>query len=197
MPAAAYQLPLIATPPRANPSPDYPALVDVLLNLRQPPDQAGETTLTRDEAAKIRACGVEACAGRWYCPRLPHSVVGPLRALRHLSADIDLSMRPVPWREKRAAIRHVTPIDSPSKFDRRLIRRLQNAPGQCLPRSALKRTHWRRGAQFVQRTIDHLRALDRISEHQGLLYPFSKAELEERLEAQKRPRRLVPISTIY
>jgi hypothetical protein len=51
--------------------PDYFILVDVLVNLRQPLDQAGETILTPDEAAQIRACGVEARAGQWRCPRLP------------------------------------------------------------------------------------------------------------------------------
>lgn len=41
------------------------ALVDVLLNLIQPLDLAGETVLTAAEAAQLRSCGVEARAGKW------------------------------------------------------------------------------------------------------------------------------------
>jgi hypothetical protein len=69
--------PYMLNPPAVISGPDYPALVDILLNLCQPLDSAGETILTSDEAAKIRACGVEARAGKWYCPLLPRSVVGP------------------------------------------------------------------------------------------------------------------------
>jgi hypothetical protein len=171
------------------------ALVDVLLNLRQPLDWAGETVLTSEEAAKIGACGVEARAGKWYCPTLPHSIVGTLWALRHLSDEIDPATRPVPWREKRAAIHRVS-IDPLSKFDRRVIRRLQKARGQRLDRRALKRTYWRRGAWFVDRTIDLL-TTDYITEYGGFLYPYSRAALHALLEARTRPCRPVPVSTIY
>jgi hypothetical protein len=176
--------------------PNYSALVDVLLNLRQPLDCAGETILTSDEAAKIRACGIEARAGKWYCPPLPANVVGTVWRLSHLSEEIDPATRPVPWREKRAAIRRVA-IDPLTMFDRRLIRRLQNAPGQRLDRRALKRTYWRRAAWFVDRTIDRLLTTDYITEYGGFLYPYSRAAFHALLEAQSRPRRPVPVSTIY
>jgi hypothetical protein len=107
--------------------PDYFILVDVLVNLRQPLDQAGETILTPDEAAQIRACGVEARAGQWRCPRLPKSVVGTLWALSHLAEDDEPATRPVPWREKRAAIRHVS-IDPLGKADRQFLGRLRLRP---------------------------------------------------------------------
>jgi hypothetical protein len=73
--------------PNARTFPDYPALVDVLLNLSQSPDWAGVTFLTPDEAAQIRACGVDASAGWWRCPRLPKSVVGTFWKLSHLSEE--------------------------------------------------------------------------------------------------------------
>jgi hypothetical protein len=173
------------------------ALVDVLLNLRQPLDRAGETILTYDEAAEIRACGIEARAGQWCCPPLPASVVGTIWMLSHLSDDIDPTTRPVPWREKRAGVRHVPPLDPLSRFDRRLIERLQNAPGQRLDRRALKRTYWRRGAWFVDRTIDRLLTTDYITEYGGSLYPYSRAAFRAVLEARMRPPRPVPVSTIY
>jgi hypothetical protein len=180
----------------ATRGPNYPALVDVLLNLRQPIDQAGETILTSEEAARIRACGIEARAGKWYCPPLPASVVGTVWGLSYLSEEIDAATRPVTWCEKRAAIRRVS-IDPLTKFDRRVIRRLQSAPGQRLDRRALKRTYWRRGARFVDRTIDRLLTTDHITEHGGFLYPYSRAVFRALLEAQKRPRRPVPISIFY
>jgi hypothetical protein len=184
----------VEIPQHPTSGPDHPALVDVLLNLGQPLDRAGETVLTSEEAAKIRACGIEARAGEWYCPALPHSVVGTLWALRYLSAEIDPAMRPVPWREKRAAICHVS-VDPLSRFDRRVIRRLPKARGQRLDRRALKRTYWRRGAWFVDRTIDRLIAGDHITDQDGFLYPYSRAAFHALLEAQKRPRRPVPVST--
>jgi hypothetical protein len=104
-------------------------------------------------------------------------------------------MRPVPWRKRRAAIRHIAPVEVLVGFDQRLIARLQNAPGHCLPRSALKRTYWRPGASHVDYTIDRLIAADFITSHAGLLYPFSRAAFTAWPEAQKRPRRPVPVST--
>jgi hypothetical protein len=187
----------MSIPPHASSAPDYPALIDALLNLCTPLDCAGETILTPDEAAQIRACGIEARAGKWYCPALPASIVGTVWMLSHLSDDIDPATRPIPWREKRAAIRHVSPIVRLSKFERRLIERLENAPGQCLDRRALKRTYWRRGAWFVHRTIELLLIADHITEYGGFLHPYSRAEFKALLEAQSRPRRPVPVSTIY
>jgi hypothetical protein len=181
---------------RRSAGPDYLTLKDVLLNLCQPLDLAAETILKSDEAAKIRACGIEARKGEWYCPALPRAAVGSFWRLSHLCNDIDPYERPVPWREKRAAIRSVA-IDPLGKFDHRLIRLLQDAPGQCLSRGALKRTLWRSGARFVDYTIDRLLAEDHITEHEGWLYPFGKSEFNARIEAQKRPRLLVPVSTGY
>lgn len=183
------------TPPnlrRFGPFPDYLGLIDVLLNLRQPLDLTGETILTSDDAAQIRACGVEARAGKWYCPPLPASVVGTVWRLSYLSDEIDPATRPVPWREKRAAICHVS-VDPLSKFERLLIRRLQNAPD----RRALRRKYRSYGVRLVDFTIDRLIAGDYITEHGGMLYPLSKAALSARFEAESHPRRPVPVSVIY
>ena len=188
---------IVLIPQRRSAGPDYRTLIDVLLNLRQPLDLAAETILTSDEAARIRACGVEARKGKWYCPALPRSFVGSYWRLYFLCDDIEPEMRPFPWREKRAAIRSVAPADPLGKFDRRLIRLLRKAPGQRRDRHALKRTLWRSGARFVDYTIDRLLARGHITEHAGSIYPFSKAEFNARMEAQKRPRRLVPVSTTY
>jgi hypothetical protein len=178
---------------RQTEHPDYLRLIDVLWNLSQPLDMAGETILTSDEAAKIRACGIEARKGRWYCPALPRSVVGSIWKLCHLADDIDPYDRPVPWREKRAAIRSIAPIDPLGKLDRRVLRLLHSAPGKRLSRGSIKRTLWRSGPRSVDFTIERLLASDHITEYVGMLYTLSKARLRAQTEAQSRPRRLVPI----
>lgn len=159
-------------PPRASSGPNYPALVDVLLNLTQPIDLAGETILTPDEAAQIRACGVDARAGWWRCPRLPMSVAGTLWRLRHLCDDTNPEARPAP------ATRNDSWIAALPKYDRRLVRRLQKAPGQHLDRRALKRALGL-PAWFVDYTIGRMIVEDCITEHCGEFYPLSKAALED------------------
>jgi hypothetical protein len=52
-------------------TPDYAILVKLLLVLRRLPDATGETTLTPEEAAKVRSLGFAAESGRWKCPPLP------------------------------------------------------------------------------------------------------------------------------
>jgi len=54
-----------------KPTPDYATLVKLLPILRRLPDAIGETTLTPEEAAKIRSFGFAANSGRWKCPPLP------------------------------------------------------------------------------------------------------------------------------
>ena len=143
------------------PGPDFSTLVDVLLDLRQIPDAAGETVLDSVEAARIRVCGFVARKGLWRCPLIPPEFLLP--GLWHLAADIDPATRPVVWHPKRAQLRKLLPIDPLDKFARFLIRRLEKAPGQRLDRRELKRTFWRRGARFVDFTIDRLLAEDHIT----------------------------------
>src|SRR2546428_8251400 len=80
---------LLLSPRKAGRGPDYPALIPILQNLRQPLDlESGETILTSSEAAKIRACGIEARAGLWRCPLLPDDLVWFLPVLWMLSDRI-------------------------------------------------------------------------------------------------------------
>jgi hypothetical protein len=184
-------------PPRASSGPDYARLIEILMSLRQSLDlESGETILTTDEATRIRDCGLAARAGRWRGPLLPDDLVWFLPVLHALSDAIGPELgRGSRWHPRRAAVLPIIPsLDPLSKFDRRLIRQLQNAPGQSLPRSALKRTYWRRRAWLVDHTIDRLLAADHFTEHDGLFYPFSRAGFKAWREAQARPRRLVPVS---
>jgi hypothetical protein len=197
------------TLPRASSGPDFARLIEVLMSLRQYLDpESGETVLTTEEAAGIRACGFVARAGRWRCPLLPDDLVWHLPVLSALSDAIGPELRGSRWHPKRAAIRPMIPPTDPlSKFERRLIRRLQDAPGQRLDRGALKRTYWRRGAAFVDFTIDSLIAGDYITEH-GHFLPAQPGRTEgaagsadaracTKLLVDARPLRPVPVSTIY
>jgi len=178
------------------------ALIEVFRDYGPIPDHRGEIrSLSRDAAALIRSCGYAARAGQtWRCPLLPDEHVRGYPFFEHLS-DGDWIARqwgfgPFDWHPERAAPLPVPrQMDQLGKFDRRIIQRLQNAPGQRLDRRALKRTYWRRGAWFVDRTIDRLLTTDHITEHGGSLYPYSRAAFHARLEAQSRPRRPVPVST--
>ena len=180
------------------------ALIEIFRDYGLIPDDRGEIqSLSPSAAELIRSCGYSARAGQtWRCPLLPDEHVRGYPMFAHLS-DGDWIARqwghgPFDWHPKRAALRPIPrQLDPLSSFDRRVIRRLQNAPGQRLDRRALKRTYWRRGAWFVDRTIDRLIAEDRITEHSGSLYPYSRAAFQALLEAQSRPRRPVPVSTIY
>ena len=182
------------------------ALIEVFRDCGQipVPDDRGEIpSLSRDAAALIRSCGYSARAGQtWRCPLLPDQHVRGYPMFEHLS-DGDWIARqwghgPFDWHPKRAALRPMPrPVDTLGSFDRRVIRRLRKAPGQRLDPRALKRTYWRRGPWFVHRTIELLLIADHITEYGGFLYPYSRAEFKALLEAQKRPRRPVPVSTIY
>jgi len=88
-------------------------------------------------------------------------------------------------------------LDPLSRFDRRLIERLQNAPGQHLDRRTLRRAYRDYGVRLVDFTIDRLVAGDHITEHGGMLYALGKAALAARFEAERRPRRPVLVSVIY
>jgi hypothetical protein len=139
----------LPNPPRASSGPDWPALVDILLNLIQPPDGAGQTFLTFDESARICACGIEASPGWWRCPGLPMSVAGTVWRLSHLAVDDELATQLVTSRMKRAAVRSCTPIDPLNKFDRRFLLRLRRGP---LPKRLLQQTL---GRDYPARMFNH------------------------------------------
>jgi len=69
--------------PETPPGPDFSTLVDVLIDLRQIPDAAGETVLDSREAARIRSCGFVARKGLWRCPLIPPEFLLP--GLWHLA----------------------------------------------------------------------------------------------------------------
>jgi hypothetical protein len=180
------------------------ALIDIFRDYGLIPDDRGEIqSLSASAANLIRSCGYPARAGQaWRCPLLPDEHVRGCPMFEHLSDGDWIVWRwghgPFDWHPKRAALLPIPrPVDTLGNFDRRVIRRLRKAPGHRLDRRALKRTYWRRGAWFVDRTIDLLIAGDHIIVYGGLLYPFSKAAFRAPLEAQSHPRRPVPVSTIY
>lgn len=61
--------------PIERPAPNFVRLIPTLHSLRRFPDAVGQTVITAAEAASIRACGFEAQAGRWRCPKLPADLV--------------------------------------------------------------------------------------------------------------------------
>lgn len=172
--------------------PDYPALVEVLLNLHQLPDWAGETTLTSTEAAKIRACGLTARAGRpWRCPLLPREYAGRYPALRHLCDDIDPAMRPVVWHPKRApVIPPVAPIEPLSKIDRRFLALVHKAPERRIRKYVLQRKLWRFQARFFNHTLSRLIAAGWLALQGRWLYTAQPAAVRDD-RAVVRPRRRV------
>src|SRR5713226_9706383 len=68
-----------------RPTPDYATLVKLLPLLRRLPDATGETTLTPEEAAKIRSFGFTTEVGRWKVPPVPPELVRDSPLLEHLS----------------------------------------------------------------------------------------------------------------
>lgn len=69
-----------------SPTPDYTSLVKLLPVLRRLPDATGETTVTPEEAAKIRSFGFTAASGKWKCPPLPPQLTRDNPLLEPLSA---------------------------------------------------------------------------------------------------------------
>src|SRR6266852_5301260 len=67
-------------------APNYATLVKLLPVLHRLPDATGETTLTPEEAAKIRSFGFTAESGRWKCPPLPPQLTRDNPPLEPLSA---------------------------------------------------------------------------------------------------------------
>jgi hypothetical protein len=176
-------------PPKAYPGPDYSALVDILLDLRQIPDWAGETVLDSTEAARIRTCGFTARAGLWRCPPMPWQFLGRYPTLWHLSDDIDSATRPVVWHQKRATFREISPIDPLSKHERQLLRLLSNAPGGRLTRRQLQQRVSRKvWTALLDYLLERLLAEDYITTTaEGWIYPFGRAQFEA-LEQQARQR---------
>jgi hypothetical protein len=176
---------------------DFLKLIDLLQDLRQPIDNAGETTLTPDEASKIRELGWTARAGcTWRAPLIPWMYLAPYPWLHALAAETDPLTRSIPWHMRRAVffrVPHVT--DSLGKLDYRILKLLDKAPGHALSRTALQRRLWRVPGTIFNHAVDRLISADRIAIHAGLLYPCSRCEFDLRQEIASRPRRPVPVYT--
>ena len=84
-------------PTNAPLGPDFSALIPILQNLRRPLDpESGKTVFTSSEAAKIRACGIEARAGT------PESTM--LALLGHMSGAMLDHYGHIRMAAKRAAV---------------------------------------------------------------------------------------------
>jgi hypothetical protein len=174
--------------PNPTTGPDWAALVDALLGLRQLPDWAGETTIDSDEAASIRACGWSARKGLWRCPTIPPEFLLP--GLWHLADDIDPAMRPAVWHAKRAACCQISPMDPLSNREHQLIRLIRKAPGGRLTRRQLQQRVSRRiWTRLLDHMLHRLRAQDYITvSPDGWIYPFGRAEFDAGEQHAREPR---------
>jgi len=179
--------------PETPPGPDFSTLVDVLIDLRQIPDAAGETVLDSREAARIRSCGFVARKGLWRCPLIPPEFLLP--GLWHLAADIDPATRPVVWHPKRAACRQISSIDPLSKREHQLIRLIRKAPGGRLTRRQLQQRVSRRiWTRLLDHMLKQLAAQDYITvTPEGWIYPFGRAEFDTLERQAREPRRPTPL----
>ena len=179
--------------PETPSGPDFSTLVDVLLDLRQIPDWAGEIILDSGEAAKIRSCGLVARKGLWRCPLIPPEFLLPV--LAHLASDIDPATRPVVWHPKRAEFRQISTIDPLSKRENQLIRLIRKAPDGRLTRRQLQQRVSRRiWTRLLDHMLKHLAGQDYITvTPEGWIYPFGRAEFEAREQQAREPRRPTPL----
>jgi hypothetical protein len=179
--------------PETPPGPDFSSLVDVLLDLHQIPDWAGETVLDSVEAARIRSCGFAARKGLWRCPLVPPEFLLP--GLWHLAADIDPSTRPVVWHPKRAKTQQISAIDSLSNRERQLVRLIRNAPAGRLTRRQLQQRVSRRiWTRLLDHMLHRLRAQDYITiTPEGWIYPFGRAEFDALERQASEPRHPKPL----
>lgn len=155
-------------------TPNYEALIEVLTNLYQIPDGLGETVLTPEEAAAIRGCGFAARAGTtWRCPALPHELVDWNPVLAHLSNAIDPLNRPAGWKRKRAAEAPYRTVGyAITKYEIKLYKTLQKAPGCCLKKRGLQHRNWRMNARFFNHVLGSLIQRRSFSVVDGWIYPY-------------------------
>ncbi len=190
----AYRCQTLPKPPAPSPSlADFPRLVETLTSLGTIPDGLGETTLSYDEAAQIRACGIHARAGStWRCPPLPDELVSWNPLLCHLSDAVDPGWRPEGWKAKRAPVRHKSSLSPQWGIEAQFLETLQRAPGGRLQKRPLQQKLWRLPARFFNHILNRLIAEDRVTEHNGWLYPWRRREFEF-VQRKARQRRLRPI----
>jgi hypothetical protein len=186
----------VLIPQRRSAGPDYAKLVEVLTTLRQYLDsESGETVLTSEEAARIRACGFAARAGLWRCPLLPDHLVCFRPGLFLLSDRYGPETRGNRWHPKRAAVLPVvTPPDPVWSHEKGILDLLEMQPNHRLTRRQLQQRVSRRfPTWYLDRMLEHLVALDIITVDSGSIYPYSHAEFDARQRQAHEPRRLVPV----
>jgi hypothetical protein len=168
-----------ARAPKPVPTANYPALVEVLTGLHQVPDGLGETVLSSGEAAAIRACGFGARAGCiWRCPPLPDALVSWNPLLRHLSDAIDPMSRIGAWNKKRAPARIASQEFPLARIERKILEHMWREP-YYISKRRLQQLLWRYPAPFFNQTLNRMLARDRITLHDGYLFPYNRATFAE------------------
>jgi hypothetical protein len=165
-------------------------LIEVLKRLRHDLDpESGETILTTEEAARIRACGFAARAGLWRCPLLPDNLIWWIPVLRLLS-DLYGPETRNRWHPKRAAIRTIKPLDPITDHEQSILDLLGRAAGHHLTRRQLQQRVSRRfPTRYLDRMLHHLGALDRIVHEGDWLYPCSRSDFDAMQRHARDPRR--------
>lgn len=165
--------------PKPVPTANYEALVEVLTGLYQIPDGLGETTLTYEEAATIRACGFGARAGCiWRCPPLPDALVSFNPLLRHLSDAIDPTSRTGTWNKKRAYSRIASEYSPLAQVESKILGHLCRKP-YYMSKRRLQQRMWRYPARFFNQTLSRMLARAQITLYDGYLFPYSPGTFAE------------------
>lgn len=179
----------------AEPQANYVALVEVLERLYRIPDGLGETILNYDEAAAIRACGFGARAQcTWRCPALPNSLVEWHPLLHHLSDAIDSLSHAAGWKQKRAPSRHAGRAYPLARIEQKIMAHLTKQP-YYLSKRRLQQQMWRYPATFFNRTISRMIRQDRITLHEGVLFPYSRINFAECVQLSLRSPKQLPAAS--
>ena len=140
------------------------------MRLTRVPDGLGDTRLTEDEAARIRALGFRAAAGPWRVPPLPHRLVagGLFESLADRwrehenreylndggatsdACEVEIQLPDYPARK-------LDPVEeSPSTDDEARVLAALRRNGCCLKRRILQRRLWRMKASRFNAALESL-----------------------------------------
>jgi hypothetical protein len=165
--------------PKPVPTANYAALAEVLTNLCQIPDGLGETILSYEEAAAVRACGFGARARCiWRCPPLPDALVSFNPLLQHLSDAIDPLSRTATWNKRRAPSRIASEYSPLARIESKILDHLCREP-YYMSKRRLQQLMWRYPAKFFNQTLSRMLARGQITLHNGYLFPFNRATFAE------------------
>lgn len=156
-----------------KPLPDYEGLIHLLRYLRRPVDGLGETVLSRSEAAKVRACGIEARAAcTWRCPLLPDVLVRDNPGFEYLSDKADPFWRRRGWNPQRA---QQLPRYEPSPLgaiEEKILLVLSRAPSHRMAKRRLQQLLWRLPASILNYVLRSLSQQGYLQWHNGWLSSF-------------------------